>query len=158
MVHISNGNIKLGNILNINLPPIISCQKDVPCGKEKLCYALKSYRMYPNVRKAWDDNLNEFLKSPDNYYDEINLFLSKKKKITRFRWHASGDIINDKYFDIMKQISINYPNIKFLAYTKNNTINYHNIPNNLIIRFSYWPNYQNKTNLNNFAWINLLSN
>ena len=41
MVHIAKGNNKLGSaILNVSLPPVETCIKNVPCAEK--CYARKS--------------------------------------------------------------------------------------------------------------------
>lgn len=146
MIHISLGNSKLKNIPNINLPPVISCPKGIPCANEQ-CYALKSYRMYPNVRKAWDTNLQTYNSNPTKYFNLINDFLKKKKKVRRFRWHSSGDIQDQFYLDNMIDIANNFPKIKFLCFTKRHDLNYINIPLNLSIRISLWPGL-NVPNLN----------
>lgn len=152
-LHISDGNIKLGNISNINLPPILACKKGVPCASEKLCYAIKSFRQYPNVRKAWNENFQLYKNNPNDYYSELENYLKKKKRINRFRWHSSGDIIDQNYFEMMKDLAKNFPKINFLAYTKNDLIDFNNPPSNLTIRFSYWPGYSNNSNLDHFAWM-----
>lgn len=92
-VKISLGNSKIGRIMNINLPPIISCPTGVPCALDR-CYALKAYRRYPNVRLAWDSNLSFYKNNPIEFFNNIKIQLEKKKKIKRFRWHSSGDIVD----------------------------------------------------------------
>lgn len=91
-VKISVGNIKLGKIFNVNLPPIITCAYRVPCMKK--CYAMKAYRAYPNARNAWNDNLNLYTLNKDEYFASIINQLKKKKHFDRFRWHSSGDILD----------------------------------------------------------------
>lgn len=95
MVKISSGNIKLGSIPNINLPPILTCNKDVPCASDG-CYALKAYKQYPNVRSAWHHNLEEFKRDSVKFFNDVTSQLKKKKSLRRFRWHSSGDIV-DQY-------------------------------------------------------------
>lgn len=91
-VKISYGNSKIGRIANISLPPIMSCPKDVPCSIG--CYALKSYRLYENVRKAWDWNLKLLKDDPYDYFGSLIDQLKRKKQLKRFRWHVSGDIVD----------------------------------------------------------------
>ena len=91
-VKISSGNIKLGQIPNINLPPVVSCAAGVPC-KNK-CYAMKAYRAYPTARNAWNDNLNLYNLNKDEYFASIIKQLKRKKHFDRFRWHSSGDILD----------------------------------------------------------------
>ena len=54
-VTISRGNRKLGAIMNVSTEPIKCCPKGIPCAQGG-CYALKSYRLYPDTRKAWAKN------------------------------------------------------------------------------------------------------
>lgn len=91
-VHISDGNIKLGRIFNVNLPPVISCATGVPCKKK--CYAMKAYKAYPTARNAWNDNLNLYNLNKDEYFASIINQLKRKKHLDRFRWHSSGDILD----------------------------------------------------------------
>ena len=92
-VRISDGNTKLGGIKNVNLPPIISCAKNVPCSTTG-CYALKAYKQYPAVRNAWSNNLDVYKMNPDFYFNNIFSQLRKVKNLDRFRWHSSGDIVD----------------------------------------------------------------
>ena len=92
-VILSSGNIKLGNIWNINLPPILSCATGVPCSHTG-CYAKKAYRQYPNVRNAWNWNLNYYKANSNDYFASIIKQLKRKRHLDRFRWHSSGDILD----------------------------------------------------------------
>lgn len=139
--------------MNVNLPPIVSCCSGVPCATSKKCYAIKAYRQYPNVRKSWDNNLEIYNHYNDFYFDNISIQIKSKKKIKRFRWHSSGDIIDQKYLNGMKHIANEFPNINFLAYTKNNFLDFNNLPKNLKIRFSMWPSFNNATSLITHAWL-----
>ena len=139
---ISRGNSKVP-FANISLTPIKSCKGCVDiCGKD--CYALKSYKQYPNVRNAWDGNLEQATTDIDSYFTEIRKFLKTYKK-PLFRWHVAGDIINMTYFDYMIQIAYEFPAIKFLVFTKQyaivNTVTSYLqgiLPENLSIVFSSW--------------------
>lgn len=54
---ISDGNGKVGRIPNISLTPGRTCSAEAcrTCLTHG-CYAMKSYRMYPSVRRSWDAN------------------------------------------------------------------------------------------------------
>jgi len=153
-VSISNGNIKLGKIANVSLPPVITCNPQAPCHAD--CYANKAWRLYPTTRKAWNDNLIIFKKFRHFFFDDINEFLRKYKQ-RYFRWHVAGDIPNRTYFRGMVRLAKTNPNIRFLALTKRYNIinNYnHKIPDNLRIVFSSWPKLR-FSNPNKFpvAWL-----
>jgi hypothetical protein len=112
-IHISTGNAKLGAIMNISLPPVVTCHNCKSCCK--YCYAVKDYNQYPNTRTAWNENYVLFLTDPDRYFNEI----SKAVKTQRFfRWHVSGDIVNHDYFMGMIQVADENPKCEFLAFTK----------------------------------------
>jgi hypothetical protein len=139
-VRISLGNSKLGRDLpNVNLPPIISCQPDVPCAKQG-CYSLKSFRAYPNVRRARRHNWAVLQSNFDRYFREIGEFLSLKDP-PYFRWHSDGDIPSQKYLNSMIELAKNYPRTNMLAFTKNYSLNLDRCPTNLSIIPSLWTNY-----------------
>lgn len=54
----------------------------------------------------------------------------------------------------MIDVAKEFPNTKFLAYTKRNNIDFGvNLPPNLRIRFSMWEGWENNTSLTTLAWI-----
>ena len=112
-IHISGGNMKLGAIMNISLPPVVTCHN---CGSCKhYCYAVRSYNRLPDTAKAWNENYLLFITDPNRYFSEI----SRAVKTQRFfRWHVSGDIVNGAYFAGMIQVAIENPKVEFLAFTK----------------------------------------
>lgn len=151
-IHISSGNIKLGKIPNISLPPILTCEKNIPCSKEG-CYALKIYKLRPIVRNAWDENYKFYINNSNEYFKKISLYIkSKRKTPERFRWHVSGDIIDNDYLDGIKEVCFENKETNFLIFTKKK-LDYNLIPNNLTIRFSNWPNYYNDSNLSLSSWV-----
>ena len=115
-VKISKGNKKIGKVWNISLTPVLSCPSGVPCAKD--CYAMKAYKQYPNVRKAWDHNLREFMTDSEAYFDSIIDQLASYKGTT-FRWHVAGDIPSQVYYNGMVRVAREYPKIQFLAFTNN---------------------------------------
>jgi hypothetical protein len=139
-IYISKGNMKLGNIWNISLPPILSCAKKLPC--YKTCYARKAYRLYPGTKKAWDKNFNLYKINPDKYFKLLDEFLQDKQP-EYFRFHVSGDIPDQEYFNRMIfDIVMKHKNIKFLIFTKKFNIikTLNNPPPNISIILSMWPN------------------
>ncbi len=150
---LSKGNNKIGKVANVSLTPIKACKgcADV-CGKD--CYAMKAYKQYPATKAAWDHNFEQATNDVIGFFNELHDSL-KSYKGRFFRWHVAGDILDMNYFKRMVLTARNYPNIKFLAFTKQYDIiaayiqymkefsgespanNF--IPENLTIIFSAWP-------------------
>ena len=137
-ISISKGNIKLGNIWNISLPPIKSCYPNLPCYKK--CYARKAYRAYPSTKKAWDKNYNLFKTAPGRYFQLIDEFLNNKNP-EYFRWFVAGDCPNKNHLLNIIKLSNKHLNTKFMMFTKRYDLllnNKENIPSNLSINVSAW--------------------
>tara|TARA_Y100000310_G_C20332551_1_gene645970 strand:+ start:121 stop:693 length:573 start_codon:yes stop_codon:yes gene_type:complete len=132
---ISKGNRKVP-YPNISLTPVKACANHQEC--KTSCYARKAYRQYPNVRKAWDNNLNIAETNPVNYFSQVNEFLTQKKP-DFFRWHVAGDILNKAYLQGMISLANRHSDTKFLAFTKRYDLTYRSIPKNLSIVMSVWP-------------------
>ena len=112
-IHISAGNMKLGAIMNISLPPVVTCHNCSSC--KKYCYAVRSYNRFTDTAAGWNENYMLFITDPDRYFTEI----SAAVKLQRFfRWHVSGDIINAKYLSGMIRVAQENPKCEFLAFTK----------------------------------------
>lgn len=140
MPFISSGNMKIGKIANISLTPGKSCSG---CADSchKTCYAMKAYRQYPNVRVAWDTNLESARSERAAYFAGVSSFLASYSG-NRFRWHVAGDILDDDYLGAMIELAHKYPRISFLAFTKQ----YHVVarstvalPENMSLVVSAWP-------------------
>lgn len=138
VVKISNGNTKTGKIKSVSLPPVVTCRQDAPCIKK--CYARRLLR-YPNVRNAYESNLQLYKENPALYFDGITACAINEEF---FRWHVSGDIPDIDYFRYMCGVARTCENTLFLCFTKkyeivNNFIFEGGIvPPNLIIIFSMW--------------------
>ena len=140
---ISKTNSKLGLIPSVNLPPIITCRKNCPCVKD--CYALKGRYRFPNVKNNHEYNYQVYLSNPDAYFKEIEAEINNGlMSYSYFRWHAAGDIVDEKYFAGMVKVALDLPNTSFLAFTKKfEIVNKYLrrggvIPENLHIVFSAW--------------------
>jgi hypothetical protein len=137
MIHVREGNNKIGKTSNISLPPVKACGKNSAHCKD-LCYAAKFYRMYPDVKIAWDDNLRELISDREYYFSEVRRHLLHKQ-CQYFRWHISGDIIDQDYFERMKIIAVDYSLVNFLVFTKQYNLDFNDIPENLSVVISAWP-------------------
>ena len=99
MAILSPGNIKLGKMPNVSLPPVVTCNGcDEYCGKK--CYSMKAYSMYPSVRNMWDKNLESAKTNMDQYFSQILAELqAKRKPVKFFRWpvanYSEAEILND---------------------------------------------------------------
>jgi hypothetical protein len=127
--------MKMGRLANISLPPVISCKPDAPCTER--CYAKSAYRLHPNVKKAWDQNLRIYQAYPVDYFNQVDDYL-KEKMPAFFRWHVSGDIPDQFYLDCMRWISKYNPETKFLCFTKQFDFSFRKIKN-LKFVLSRWP-------------------
>ena len=138
-VSISNGNRKMGAIPSVSLPPIITCPNGCPCAKK--CYAAKMCRIYPSVRKAYQNNLDILNDNWDEYWHQVREAVKRSKY---FRFHVSGDIPNAGYFKEMVITAKQNPDTHILAFTKQyNIVNnyiavYGELPANLHLIFSEW--------------------
>jgi len=133
---ISKGNTKIGNTPNVSLPPIVSCQKDIPCAKEG-CYSLKAMRRFACVRAAREHNWDVLSKDHNRFFRDIEAYIIEKRP-DRFRWHVDGDIPSQHYLDSMQEIARRLPAIRMLAFTKNYSLDLSNLPQNLVIIPSMW--------------------
>lgn len=142
-IKISTTNTKLsGQIPSVNLPPIQTCRHNAPC--RHLCYATKGNFTFPNVKESHLNNLACFINDPKQYFDDIIAYLNGLVSYRYFRYHSSGDIVNEEYFEGMVRVAKKCKSVKFLCFTKKFEIvnNYlakgEKIPSNLHIVFSAW--------------------
>lgn len=142
---ISNGNKKIGRVMNVSLPPILSCGNCKEC--KFLCYDIKACNQYPNtVIDARIRNWTILKKDRDEYFARIRNAIERRRRNFYFRWHVSGDIIDLDYLKRVVDIARDYPHLIFWTYTKMYWIvnqycdiyGKESIPSNLTIMFSEW--------------------
>lgn len=138
-VSISKGNIKMGAIPSVSLPAIKTCRS---CSCASKCYAAKLERLRPSVRRAYQKNLEILMEDPDTYWREVEAAIMLSRF---FRFHVSGDIPEESYFEHMVSIADRNPHCQILCFTKkfdlvNRYLSAHNgvLPENLHILFSGW--------------------
>ena len=112
-IHISSGNSKLGAIMNISLPPVVTCHNCSSC--KNYCYAVRTYNRFTGTAESWNENYLLFLTDPVAYFEEISAAVKTQRF---FRWHVSGDIVNLNYLYGMIRIALDNPKCEFLAFTK----------------------------------------
>jgi hypothetical protein len=121
-----------------SLAPGKTCIPSAPCFKSGKCYALKAFRQYPNTRAAWLRNTELAFRSPAEFCSQLREFFQRKQPAF-FRWHVSGDIINQEYLENMKTLAAVAPKTNSLAFTKRHYLDYTRLPKNLSVVFSMWP-------------------
>lgn len=118
-VSISFQNSKMGPIHSVSLPPIVTCPNWRLCVNQKgeqICYALKSYKLFPSTKSAYDRNLEILNNDRDDYFQQVKMDATFQRY---FRWHVSGDIIDMDYLDRMVKLARELKHTEFLAFTKN---------------------------------------
>lgn len=111
---VSEGNDKIGRTPNVSLLPIITCGANVPCAKK--CYCMKAIRTYPEVRKKWHENTTKWMTDPAGFSDDVHKCLMGDPEY--FRWFVAGDIPDQDFLSMMIRHAREFPNTKFLAFTK----------------------------------------
>ena len=87
------------------------------------CYAKKAERIYPRVRTFRQRNLDNYNNNPTYWLIQIARDISQaKNKIKTFRIHSSGDFFSNEYIMHWATIVKTFPNIRFYAYTKNQSV------------------------------------
>ena len=139
--HISKGNIKVGAIPNWSLTPGRTCSAEA-C-KTCLsggCYAMKAWKQYANVRKAWDENstlAESDIPALETFFD---LYFSAMSAPRFFRIHVAGDFVSRPYAEMWARVAEKHPGTRFLAFTKQ----WENVrgvvfPENFSLVLSGWP-------------------
>ena len=139
-VSISRGNIKMGMIPSVSLPPVVTCAPEACkyCGKK--CYAKKICKLRPSVKDSYERNLDILLNDKAKFWREVNAAVA----ITSFfRFHVAGDILNAEYLENMVAIAKTNKHCQILCFTKkytlvNSYLEKHRLPKNLHLVFSVW--------------------
>lgn len=143
---VSFGNKKLPKTtLIFNLPAVNTCPGKTEFCK-KNCYALKAERIYPQVLPARKHNLKltlteNFIPSMIETIQKDHFFKSGKNKgkakIETVRIHESGDFYSQAYLNAWYVIALEFPSIKFYAYTKSFHLNFAGKPSNFVLIGSF---------------------
>ena len=146
---ITNGNMKIGRVMNVSLLPIFTCLNNCQ-GCRFFCYDIKACMQYRNVIVARARNTVLLWRDRNKYFELIEKKISRRRKNKFFRWHVAGDIIDGDYFQRMIDIARRHPDFVFWTYTKQYSIvnrycdkyGKDSIPSNLSIMFSQWDGIQ----------------
>ena len=165
---ISEGNGKIGRVLNVSLPAIIACHNchtaDGCDGCAYYCYDVKDcYRHgYKDDNQTFAARARNYVlatKYRDAYFEAIDKAMSARRKNKYFRWHVAGDILDYDYFCRMMDNARRHPDFKIWTYTKcyayvNRWIRENGpLPDNFKCMFSAWDGmtFLNPWNLPLFA-------
>lgn len=157
-VKISNGNAKVGRIPNLSLTPGRTCSAEAckTCLREG-CYAMKSYRMYPSVRKAWDHNTDLAVNNLYLMEKELTAYFAGMNAPRFFRLHVAGDFVSKEYTRMWSRIAANAPHTNFLAFTKQwEMVRGVDFPSNFSLVLSAWPGIEIPADLRkkySVAWL-----
>ena len=139
-VVISKGNIKMGQIQSVSLPPIVTCSSLACkfCGKK--CYARKICKLRRTVKESYDNNLDILLNDKELFWREVNAAVALT---TYFRFFVSGDIYDKDFLENMVLCARKNKHCNILCFTKkyslvNEYLEHHRLPKNLNIVFSAW--------------------
>ena len=141
---ISDGNRKIGRVMNVSLMPIVTCKN---CGECRFfCYDIKACLQYSNVIDARTRNTVIMKKDRNEFFRRIDDKMSRRRANKFFRWHVSGDIVDLDYLARMVENARNHPDFTIWTYTKNyDVVNAYcilygkeSIPENFSIMFSEW--------------------
>lgn len=142
-ISISRGNSKLGSIPSVSLPAGDTCRSDCECGIK--CYTKKIERLRPSVRAAYKKNYELLKSDPDTYWREVEASVMMSRF---FRFHVSGDIVDEDYLKKMIEIADRNRHCEILCFTKRYDIVNRCLdsgvfaPQNLHLVFSAWRNLQ----------------
>lgn len=152
-VFISEENSKLGRILNVSLPPILTCGSQRPCFAK--CYAMKSWnRTFKDIRIGWGRNWYLYQDAPRSFFTGVYAAV-RDRGAKWFRWHVGGDIVDAQYYSGMRWVAAACPKTQFLCFTKRHDLLRGfrgTLPENLRMVASMWPGWGNPPKRFPKAW------
>ena len=141
-INLSCHNSKTGPMCNTLAFPTSTCREDAPC-KATGCYYMKGTQSMASVVGAYTRNLRLYNENPEDFWAQLK-FKLEHRPFPLFRWYDSGDIPDAAFFEGMVNLALEFPKIKFMAFTKkyyivNDWLDKHGkLPDNLNIIFSAW--------------------
>ncbi len=147
-VAISNGNRKIGRVMNVSTAAMFTCGGN--CRECKnLCYDIKAALQYGNVLHARGRNTAMAKHQRGLFFSQIDTAMTRRRRNKYFRWHVAGDVIDADYLERMIENARRHQDFTIWTYTKqyhivNDYVRAHGgnrrkaIPANLTIMFSEW--------------------
>lgn len=119
--------------------------RDIPGSACFGCYAAKGfYKLWPTVGDSQENRLAKLLAALEDA-DKAREWIDAVKALigsdTLFRWHDSGDLLNERHLSLIVQVAIEMPQVSFWLPTReaalvNAFFAKHDLPENLIVRLS----------------------
>ena len=141
-VSISCVNSKTGPLCNDLALPTCTCREDAPC-KATGCYCMKGRQTMSKVVAAYTRNLRLYNADQEDFWEQVR-FKVKHRPFPLFRFFDCGDIADYDFFLGMIDLAKEFPDIKFMSFTKkyeivNKWIDENgDLPENLNVVFSVW--------------------
>ena len=141
-VHLSTSNRKTGGCCNDFAFPTGTCREDAPC-KHGGCYCMKGTQQMSSVLAAYTRNLRLYNTDPQDFWEQV-AFKVKHNPLPLFRFFDAGDVPDYDFFCGMVELARQFPDIKFMSFTKKYSIvnkwltENGDLPDNLNIIFSAW--------------------
>lgn len=142
-VHLSTSNRKTGGCCNDLAFPTCTCREDAPCKNGGGCYCMKGTQQMSSVLAAYTRNLRLYNTDPQDFWEQV-VFKVKHNPLPLFRFFDAGDIPDYDFFCGMVELAKQFPDIKFMSFTKKYDIvdkwldENGDLPENLNIIFSAW--------------------
>ena len=134
-MYISDGNSKM-TFPTWSLPSKKTCPgSTATCRKQ--CYAHAAEVQYPRVLPCRLRNLKA--SRSKGFVVDMASAIKRRRKVTFFRIHESGDFYSQKYLNSWFDICRLLPKTRFLTFTKSYDLDYSKCPKNLVIMFSVFP-------------------
>ena len=117
-VRFSQGNDKIGRVLNVSILPVITCPGcDHTCAL--FCYDVRDCLRFPkNVLYARCVNTWLLIHCPERFWFEIDRKMTRRRKNKRLRFHVGGEIMSVEHFAEMVKIAERHPDFIIWTYTK----------------------------------------
>jgi len=148
-IFVSPGNDKLdsddGSIRmpNVSLTPEFTCPGATELCKQ-FCYAKQVMKYSTRAAVRWTVNEYHARRDLDGFYHDMWAYL-RVNPCQYFRLHVGGDFFSQEYLETWFKVVEQYPNTRFLAFTKSVKLDYSCKPENLVIMWSVFPDTDRET-------------
>ncbi len=115
-IAVSNGNRKIGKVMNISMLAMHTCGNCKEC--VKYCYDIKACLQYKNVMNARARNTVLAERNIDEYFNQLWNKMARRRSNYYLRFHVGGEIPSYEYLCKMVETAKLFPHFKIWTYTK----------------------------------------